>query len=86
MSPEARLIASAILRGGGFLTPKDVAAEITALEAALPPAEPPKGLIPVGYLRDCLEAAIYRFEHPTGEARDEPVAYLKRRLADVETL
>jgi hypothetical protein len=59
---------------------------VTALEAALPKPEGIRGMVPVAYLKDCLQGAIDRFEHATGAPLDSPLAYLQRRLADVEAL
>ena len=76
MSPDARLIASALVllnpeirNNPEHRNPSDMVAQVArvvaGLEAALPPAEPLpgiRGMVPVAYLKDILQGVIARIE------------------------
>ena len=94
MSPDARLIAAAILSGA--YNPKTAACDVKDLEAELGKLFPDsdrgiRGMVPVAYLKDILQGVIARIEAtriegPGGAVVDSPLEYAKRRLADVEAL
>lgn len=93
MSPDARLIAAAILTASpiGKDSPRVLGELEMRLLATFPDPEPLpgiRGMVPVAYLKDILFGAISRLEaSPShGFQEDSALDYLKRRLADVENL
>lgn len=101
MSPDARLIAAAILAKGIIgenhdpLKLKSASAETVALlvgklVSALPKEESQpgiRGMVPVAYLKDILEGIVARLSIADRmTGYDTALDYAKRRLADVEAL
>ncbi len=99
MSPDARLIASALLFAATAEDPEytveRIASHVEAMENALATQFPDsdrgiRGTVPVAYLKDILQGVIARCEAQRdfveGAVVDSPLDYAKRRLADVEAL
>ena len=93
MSPDARLIAAAILTASPI--GKDSPRVLGELEARLAAQFPDhdrgiRGMVPVAYMKDVLQGVIARIEagdeQTIHQFAAEALAYAKRTLAQVEAL